>query len=149
MQDLFAPLANRLGVWQQSGSSRISPLRALEPAAYKSIAAMLDERRTDRERYIEGVIATLRDEPAAAGLRAEVRGRPKHIYSIWNKMRRKEVGIEALHDIRAVRVLCRTCATVTRCSASSITCGRRYPVNSTTTSRSRRRTVTGRCTPRS
>jgi len=105
VQDLFAPLANRLGVWQLKWELDDLALRALEPAAYKSIAAMLDERRTDRERYIEGVIATLRNELAAAGLRAEVTGRPKHIYSIWNKMRRKEVAIEALHDIRAVRVL--------------------------------------------
>ena len=66
---------------------------------------MLDERRTDRERYIDGVIEVLRAELAATGLRAEVTGRPKHIYSIWNKMRRKEVGIDALYDIRAVRIL--------------------------------------------
>ena len=105
VQDLFAPLANRLGVWQLKWELEDLALRALEPAAYKSIAAMLDERRSDRERYIDSVIEVLRAELAATGLRAEVTGRPKHIYSIWNKMRRKEVGIDALYDIRAVRIL--------------------------------------------
>jgi GTP pyrophosphokinase len=105
VQDLFAPLANRLGVWQLKWELEDLALRALEPAAYRAIAAMLDERRADRERYIDGVIAVLRAELAGVGLRAEVTGRPKHIYSIWNKMRRKEVGIDALYDIRAVRIL--------------------------------------------
>jgi GTP pyrophosphokinase len=66
---------------------------------------MLDERRLDRQRYIEDVVATLKRELAAAGVKAEVTGRPKHIYSIWNKMRRKQSGIDALYDIRAVRIL--------------------------------------------
>ena len=105
VQDLFAPLANRLGVWQLKWELEDLSLRALEPVAYKSIANMLDERRADRERYIDSVIGLLRSELAAAGIRAEVSGRPKHIYSIWNKMRRKEVGIDALYDIRAVRIL--------------------------------------------
>src|SRR4029453_14496171 len=105
VQDLFAPLANRLGVWQLKWELEDLSLRSLEPVAYKSIARMLDERRADRERYIDSVIGLLRKELAAAGIRAEVTGRPKHIYSIWNKMRRKEVGIDALYDIRAVRIL--------------------------------------------
>ncbi|MFO1399010.1 MAG: bifunctional (p)ppGpp synthetase/guanosine-3',5'-bis(diphosphate) 3'-pyrophosphohydrolase [Burkholderiales bacterium] len=103
--DLFAPLANRLGVWQLKWELEDLSLRALEPATYKSIAKMLDERRIDRERYIRDVMDTLRRELAAAGIKAEVSGRPKHIYSIWNKMRRKQSGIEALYDIRAVRIL--------------------------------------------
>ncbi len=105
VQDLFAPLASRLGVWQLKWELEDLSLRALEPDAYKAIARMLDERRADRERYIESVILLLRRELADAGIRADVTGRPKHIYSIWKKMRRKEVGIEALYDIRAVRVL--------------------------------------------
>jgi GTP pyrophosphokinase len=103
--DLFAPLANRLGVWQLKWELEDLSLRALEPATYKAIAKMLDERRADRERYIESVIGLLRRELAEAGIRADVTGRPKHIYSIWKKMRRKEVGIDALYDIRAVRIL--------------------------------------------
>jgi GTP pyrophosphokinase len=103
--DLFAPLANRLGVWQLKWELEDLCLRALEPGAYKSIAGMLDERRLDRQRYIEDVLATLRRELKAAGVAAEVSGRPKHIYSIWNKMRRKQAGIDTLYDIRAVRIL--------------------------------------------
>ena len=103
--DLFAPLANRLGVWQLKWELEDLSLRALEPETYKSIAKMLDERRLDRQRYIEEVVAELQHELAAAGIRAEVTGRPKHIYSIWNKMRRKQAGIDALYDIRAVRIL--------------------------------------------
>jgi GTP pyrophosphokinase len=105
VQDLFAPLANRLGVWQLKWELEDLSLRVLEPDTYKAIAKMLDERRVDRERYIEAIVALLRRELAAAGIRADVTGRPKHIYSIWNKMRRKQSGIEALYDIRAVRIL--------------------------------------------
>ena len=103
--DLFAPLANRLGVWQLKWELEDLSLRALEPEAYQRIARLLDERRLDRQHYIEGVQATLKRELAAAGIKAEVTGRAKHIYSIWNKMRRKQAGIESLYDIRAVRIL--------------------------------------------
>src|SRR5215471_11612535 len=103
--DLFAPLANRLGVWQLKWQLEDLSLRALEPAAYKSIAAMLDERRLDRQRYIEDIIALLQRELADAGITAEVTGRPKHIYSIWKKMRRKDASIDTVYDIRAVRIL--------------------------------------------
>jgi GTP pyrophosphokinase len=103
--DLFAPLANRLGVWQLKWELEDLSLRALEPAEYKKIAKLLDERRLDRQRYIENVLAILRRELARAGIKAEVSGRPKHIYSIWSKMRRKQGGIEAIYDIRAVRIL--------------------------------------------
>ena len=103
--DLFAPLANRLGVWQLKWELEDLCLRALEPDAYKAIANSLDERRLDRQRYIEDVLANLTRELKDAGIAAEVTGRPKHIYSIWDKMRRKQTGIDALYDIRAVRVL--------------------------------------------
>src|SRR5689334_22899829 len=103
--DLFAPLANRLGVWQLKWELEDLSLRGLEPDTYKSIAKLLDERRLDRERYIKEVVATLRSELAAAGIAADVTGRPKHIYSIWKKMQRKQAGIEKLYDIRAVRIL--------------------------------------------
>jgi len=103
--DLFAPLANRLGVWQLKWELEDLALRALEPEAYQRIAQLLDERRLDRQHYIESVQATLRRELAAAGIKAEVSGRAKHIYSIWTKMRRKQAGIESLYDIRAMRIL--------------------------------------------
>jgi GTP pyrophosphokinase len=103
--DLFAPLANRLGVWQLKWELEDLSLRALEPEAYQRIARLIDERRLDRQHYIETVQATLKRELAAAGVEADVSGRAKHIYSIWNKMRRKGSGIESLYDIRAMRVL--------------------------------------------
>ena len=103
--DLFGPLANRLGVWQLKWELEDLSLRALEPEVYQRIARLIDERRLDRQHYIEEVQSTLKRELAAAGIKTEVTGRAKHIYSIWNKMRRKEAGIESLYDIRAVRVL--------------------------------------------
>jgi GTP pyrophosphokinase len=103
--DLYAPLANRLGVWQLKWELEDLSLRALEPTVYKQIARALDERRLDRQRYIEDVIAELKRELGAARIDAEVTGRPKHITSIRNKMSRKDVGIDAVYDIRAVRIL--------------------------------------------
>ena len=103
--DLFAPLANRLGVWQLKWELEDLSLRALEPEVYQRIARLLDERRLDRQHYIEQVCVRLERELAAAGIKTEVTGRAKHIYSIWNKMRRKDSGIESLYDIRAVRIL--------------------------------------------
>jgi GTP pyrophosphokinase len=104
-QDLFAPLANRLGVWQLKWELEDLALRSLEPETYQQIARLLDERRLDRQHYIEDVKTTLKRELAAAGIKGEVSGRPKHIYSIWNKMRRKQSGIDSVYDIRAVRIL--------------------------------------------
>jgi GTP pyrophosphokinase len=103
--DIFAPLANRLGVWQLKWELEDLALRILEPDNYRRIAKLLDEKRSDRERYIGDVIARLREELARSDLKAEISGRPKHIYSIYNKMRRKGVDFDALHDVRAVRVL--------------------------------------------
>lgn len=85
-QDLFAPLANRLGVWQIKWEMEDLALRVRDPESYKRIARLLDEKRQDRERYIENVVAILKGELARAGLGAEVYGRPKHIASIHRKM---------------------------------------------------------------
>lgn len=106
-RDIFAPLANRLGIWHVKWELEDLAFRILEPDTYKTIVRLLDEKRLDRERYIEAVIAVLKGELARAGIAAEVTGRPKHLYSIYKKMRRKDIGIEAVHDIRAVRVLVR------------------------------------------
>jgi GTP pyrophosphokinase len=105
VMDVYAPLANRLGLWQLKWELEDLSLRALEPDEYRRIARLLDERRLDRERYIGEVAATLSRELAAAGIAADVTGRPKHIYSIFGKMRRKQIGIDALYDIRALRIL--------------------------------------------
>jgi len=103
--DVYAPLANRLGLWQLKWELEDLSLRALEPGEYRRVARLLDERRLDRERYIGEVAKALSRELAAAGIDADVSGRPKHIYSIVSKMRRKQIGIDALYDIRAVRIL--------------------------------------------
>lgn len=102
---IFAPLANRLGVGQIKWELEDLSMRALEPETYQKLAAALDERRADRERYIEQAVRTLSDELSKAGIKAEVSGRPKHIYSIYRKMQRKATDIAKVYDIRALRIL--------------------------------------------
>jgi GTP pyrophosphokinase len=103
--DIYAPLANRLGVWQLKWELEDLSFRFIEPELYKRIAQMLDERRVERERYIAGAMAALARELGAAGVKAEITGRPKHIYSIWNKMRTKGLDFSELYDVRALRVI--------------------------------------------
>ena len=103
--DLYAPLANRLGVWQLKWELEDLSFRFLEPDAYKRIARMLEERRIEREGFVDGAIERLRTELAAAGIDAEVFGRPKHLYSIWSKMRGKTLEFSELYDVRAFRVI--------------------------------------------
>ena len=103
--DIYAPLANRLGVWQLKWELEDLSFRFLEPELYKRVAGMLDERRGERELFIEEAIGELNRELLAAGVRAQISGRPKHIYSIYNKMRQKSLDFEELYDVRGVRVL--------------------------------------------
>ena len=103
--DVYAPLANRLGVWQLKWELEDLSFRFLEPATYKRIASQLDERRIEREQMILEGMDSLRREVEAAGIRAEISGRPKHIYSIWNKMRAKSLDFAQIYDVRALRVL--------------------------------------------
>ena len=102
---VFAPLANRLGLWQLKWELEDYACRFLEPEAYKRVAGLLDQRRAERETFIGVAVAALRQELSAQGLRAEVAGRPKHIASILNKMHRKGVDFDALYDVHALRVL--------------------------------------------
>jgi GTP pyrophosphokinase len=102
---IHAPLANRLGVWQLKWELEDLAFRCQEPEAYQRVASLVAERRGDRERFIAQFTAKLEHELAEAGIRAEVLGRPKHIYSIWKKMQRKGLGFDELFDVRAVRVL--------------------------------------------
>ena len=102
---IFAPLANRLGVWQVKWELEDLSLRYLEPELYKKVARLLDERRVDREQYIADLMALLQQELQQAGIKAKVTGRSKHIYSIINKMKRKQVDFSELYDVRAVRIL--------------------------------------------
>lgn len=104
-QSIFAPLANRLGVWQIKWELEDLSIRYLEPVLYKQVARLLDERRVDREQYINDVLVRLRQKLESAGIKGEVSGRPKHIYSIINKMKRKHLDFDQLYDVRAVRVL--------------------------------------------
>ena len=103
--EIYAPLANRLGIWQVKWELEDLALRYLEPEAYHRIAALLDGRRIDREYHIELVKERLSKAFDAAGIRAEISGRPKHIYSIWRKMQRKNVDFHQIFDVQAVRVL--------------------------------------------
>ncbi|MFZ6767679.1 RelA/SpoT family protein [Undibacterium sp. Di26W] len=103
--DLYAPLANRLGVWQLKWELEDLSFRFLEPQQYKRIAKMLEEKRMERESFVVNAIARLNKELQATGVKAEVTGRPKHIYSIWKKMKGKSVDFDELYDVRAFRVI--------------------------------------------
>jgi GTP pyrophosphokinase len=103
--DIHAPLANRLGIWQLKWELEDLAFRYLEPDTYRRIARLLDERRTDRETFIASSLATLRSTLEGAGVHAELAGRPKHIFSIWKKMKKKGLEFSDLYDIRAVRIL--------------------------------------------
>jgi GTP pyrophosphokinase len=102
---VFAPLANRLGIWQIKWEMEDLSFRFIEPDTYKQVARLLDEKRVEREANMEQLRATLEAELIAQGLQATVQGRPKHIYSIVKKMRGKSLGFDQLFDIRALRVV--------------------------------------------
>ena len=106
--DIYAPLANRLGVWQLKWELEDLSFRFLEPDLYRRIARMLEEKRFEREQYIREAMGTLEGALAATGVQAEIAGRPKHIYSIWNKMRVKGLDFSKVHDVRALRVIAAT-----------------------------------------
>jgi GTP pyrophosphokinase len=113
--DLYAPLANRLGIFQLKWELEDLSFRMMEPDTYKRIAKMLEEKRMLRESFVQSSIERLQAELAGAGIKAEVSGRPKHIYSIWKKMRGKELDFSELYDVRAFRVIVddiKTCYTV-------------------------------------
>ena len=102
--DIFAPLANRLGIWQIKWELEDLAFRYLNPDAYKQIAQQLAERRVARDEYIAQFVAQLEDELNHLGIHAEVHGRAKHIYGIWKKMQRKRQAFHQIYDVRAVRI---------------------------------------------
>ncbi|CAA9412026.1 MAG: Inactive (p)ppGpp 3'-pyrophosphohydrolase domain / GTP pyrophosphokinase, (p)ppGpp synthetase I [uncultured Ramlibacter sp.] len=102
---VFAPLANRLGIWQLKWEMEDLAFRFLEPATYKEVARLLDEKRVEREGYVEQLRAQLESELKAQGVAAQVQGRPKHIYSIVKKMRGKSLDFDHVFDVRALRVI--------------------------------------------
>ena len=103
--DLYAPLANRLGIWQIKWEMEDLAFRFLDPERYKQIARLLEEKRVEREAFIADAIERVSTALAKTGITADVRGRPKHIYSIWNKMRVKGVDFAHLYDLRALRII--------------------------------------------
>ncbi len=104
-REVFAPLANRLGLWQLKWELEDIAFRFLQPDDYRRIAAALAEKRADRERYIAEFCRALESMMRAAGIEGEVYGRPKHIYSIHRKMDRKQLTFEQVFDLRAVRIV--------------------------------------------
>jgi len=114
-QEIYAPLASRLGVWQLKWELEDLAFRYLDPDTYKAIAKALNEKRVERENYLEDVKLTLQRELDAAGIDAEITGRPKHIYSIWRKMQRKGTDLDQIFDMRAIRVFVHD---VTQCYAA-------------------------------
>lgn len=103
--DIYAPLAHRLGIGQLKWELEDLSFRYLQPDAYKQIARLLDERRLDRQEYIDKVLSQLGAELELAGIHADISGRAKHIFSIWRKMKNKGIIFSEVYDIRAVRVL--------------------------------------------
>ncbi len=104
--EIYAPLANRLGVWQMKWEIEDLAFRFIEPATYKRIAKQLDEKRLERESFIGAAVRRLEAELRRSGIaNAEIYGRPKHIYSIWNKMRQKGLDFAEVYDVRALRIV--------------------------------------------
>jgi GTP pyrophosphokinase len=106
--DIFAPLANRLGMWRLKWELEDLGFRHLDPRKYEEIAALIAERREDRERYIAKIVKILEERLKEEGIEAKVSGRPKHVYSIYRKMERKELPFEQIYDVRGVRIIVNT-----------------------------------------
>jgi len=104
-REIYAPLANRLGVWQLKWELEDYAFRYVDPGTYANIAKALKEKRVEREAFVEAVKTELHSELGANGIDSDISGRAKHIYSIWRKMQRKNRGLDSLYDIRAVRIL--------------------------------------------
>ena len=103
--DVFAPLANRLGIWQIKWELEDLAFRFLQRDEYHRVAALMDGKRLQRETAVEQARRQLADELAAAGLHCEVQGRPKHLYSVWKKMQGKGIDVARIFDLRALRVI--------------------------------------------
>ena len=103
--DVLAPLANRLGLWQLKWELEDLAFRFLWPDTYKTLARQLEEKRREREAFVADAARRVREILAADGVVADVSGRPKHIYSIWNKMRVKQLDLDEIQDLRGLRVI--------------------------------------------
>jgi GTP diphosphokinase / guanosine-3',5'-bis(diphosphate) 3'-diphosphatase len=103
--EIYAPLAERLGIWQIKWELEDLAFKALEPERFRELATLLDTRRKSRESFIDRSIDELRPKLEAAGIHADIEGRPKHIYSIWKKMQRKSAEFGEIYDVYAIRLL--------------------------------------------
>jgi GTP pyrophosphokinase len=103
--EIYAPLAERLGIWQMKWELEDLAFKALEPERFRELAKLLDTRRVGRESYVERAIDILRPELERQGIQAELSGRPKHLYSIWKKMQRKGAEFGEIYDVYAIRIL--------------------------------------------
>ena len=103
--EIYAPLAERLGIWQMKWELEDLAFKVLEPERFRELAKLLDTRRKGRETYIDRAIAELKPKLEAAGIEADLQGRPKHIYSIWKKMERKSAEFGEIYDVYAIRIL--------------------------------------------
>ena len=106
--DIFAPLANRLGIWQMKWELEDLAFRHLDPDRYRDITDLINERGPDRDRHIRTLVGQVEEELEQAGIKSEVSGRPKHAYSIHRKMLRKGVEFEQIYDVRAIRIVVST-----------------------------------------
>ncbi|NEN76299.1 bifunctional (p)ppGpp synthetase/guanosine-3',5'-bis(diphosphate) 3'-pyrophosphohydrolase [Pelistega sp. NLN82] len=106
--NIYAPLANRLGIWQIKWEMEDLSLRFLKPEIYREIAQKLEAKRTEREDLVNNFIAKLRQSLEEQHIKADVAGRAKHIYSIYNKMRNKSLAFEELYDLLAIRIIVKT-----------------------------------------
>ncbi|MSQ24154.1 MAG: bifunctional (p)ppGpp synthetase/guanosine-3',5'-bis(diphosphate) 3'-pyrophosphohydrolase [Chloroflexi bacterium] len=124
--EIYAPLANRLGIWEIKSQLEDLSFRYLQPEDYANIVAAIQQDRAERERYVGEVVNDLREHLKAQGIEAEVFGRPKHLYSTWNKMRERGAEISQIYDLFAVRVIVET---VPQCySALGAVHGRWHPL---------------------
>ncbi len=103
--DIFAPLANRLGIWQIKWELEDLSFRYLEPNTYRELARAVEQKRDDREKWVANTKTELGEELAKAGIKAEISGRPKHIYSIYRKMHRKDIDFDQIYDIHGFRII--------------------------------------------
>ena len=104
-KDIYAPLANRLGIGQLKWELEDFSFRYLQPEQYRLIAKSLSEKRIDRDAYVKDIVTLLNTELKKLGINSEIEGRAKHIYSIWRKMQRKNIGFDEIYDNRAVRII--------------------------------------------
>ncbi len=103
--EIFAPLANRLGIWQMKWELEDLSLRHLDPEGYRELARKLEERRRDRDAEVQQIVALLRQRLKDQRIEADVSGRAKHIYSIYKKMQRKDLDFDHVYDLRGVRII--------------------------------------------